>query len=607
MAESGSPEQYYKQKHEAFQKELEKRRKRKTGLGLIRFGNIVLMIIIGYFVWNFSILLSFILIISLIVLFFWIVRKDLDNKARMDTLQVYLKAVNQELLSLHGSYSQFPNGANWKPKDHRYAEDLDLFGPASLFQFLNRTNSEPGEKCLANWLLDAAPLSEILPRQQAVKELNEKPDFLLDLRVPGLKKKFSFMAERRLNEWLKEPTGFLQYGFLQVVRFIVPLIMLGILTLYIGDWVGLDVFIYSLLFSGAISYYINKKVSVIHNSLSFMVDELKVVTQQLMLIESATFNAEKLHQLQKKLSLQNHKASSRVKDLEKILSRFDLRYNMLLSAPLNLFLLWNLQQILDLEKWKTSTDVNLEDWIDAIAEMEALSSLATVCFNNPEWSFPEIVPAYFVCEGKNLGHPLIPKEKRVDNSISIPDNKHIMLITGSNMAGKSTYLRTIGVNTVLALAGSAVCADHLKISHVKLMSSMRIADNLEESTSTFYAELKKLKQIIDAANANEYVFVLLDEILRGTNSHDRHTGSRALIRQLLDKHAVALVATHDLALSEYARDFGSHISNYYFDVTVNGEDLSFDYRIKPGVCNSMNASILMKKIGIRLDDSDISN
>ncbi len=606
MAESGSPEQYYKQKHDAFQKELEKRRKRKTGLGLIRFGNIMLMIVTGYFLWHVSIMLSLILILSLVFLFFRIVRKDLDNKARMETLLVYQKAVNQELLSLHGSYSQFPNGANWKPKDHPYAEDLDLFVTASLFQFLNRTGSEPGEKWLANWLLKAAAFNDIKLRQQAIKELSHTPDFLLDLRVHGMKKKLSFMTEDRLKEWLNEPTSFLQYRFLQVVRYVVPAIMLAILTLYIGDWVGLDIFIYALLFSGMISYYINKKVSSVHNSLSFMVDELKVVTQQLMLIESAAFDSEKLKQLQKKLYLEKHKASSRVKDLEKILSRFDLRYNMLLSAPLNLFLLWNLQQILDLEKWKTSRDVNLKEWMDTIAEMEALCSFGTICFNNPAWVFPEIVSDYFVCEGTNMGHPLIPKEKRVDNPISIPGKKHIMLITGSNMAGKSTYLRTTGVNTVLALAGSVVCADHLKISYVKLMSSMRIADNLEESTSTFYAELKKLKQIIDAANKNEHVFVLLDEILRGTNSHDRHTGSRALIRQLLEKQAVALVATHDLALTEYARDFGSQISNYYFDVTVHGEDLSFDYRIKPGVCSSMNASILMKKIGIRLDDADIS-
>lgn len=607
MSDTGSPEQYYRQQHEVYQKELERRRKLKTGLGFIRFGTIVLMMLIGYFVWNLSILLSFILLISLVIIFFRVVRKDLDNKSRMETLLVYQKAVNQELISIQGSYAHYSGGEIWKPKDHPYAEDLDLFGSASIFQVLNRSNSEPGEKWLANCLLKPAAFPEIKLLQQAIGELRTKPDFLLDFRVQGMKKKFSFKAQSRLIEWLTEPTGFLQFRFLQVLRFVVPAIMLTILVLYIGDWVGLDIFIYSLLFSGIISYNINRKVSAIHNSLSFMVDELKVLTRQLSLIESTVFNSEKLQQIQQKLIAQNNKASSRVKDLEAILSRFDLRYNMLLSAPLNLFLLWNLQQILDLEKWKTSSNVNLKDWIDAISEMEALCSFATICFNNPDWNFPEIIPEYFVCEGRNLGHPLILKEKRVDNAISIPGKKHIMLITGSNMAGKSTYLRTVGVNTVLALAGSVVCADYLKISYVKLMSSMRIADNLEESTSTFYAELKKLKQIIDAANANEHVFVLLDEILRGTNSHDRHTGSKALIRQLLDKQVVALVATHDLALSEYAKDFGPNISNFYFDVTVHGEDLSFDYRIKPGVCNSMNASILMKKIGIQLDDPDISN
>ena len=286
--------------------------------------------------------------------------------------------------------------------------------------------------------------------------------------------------------------------------------------------------------------------------------------------------------------------------IKKILDRLDLRYNIVLSAPLNLLLLWNLQQVLDLEKWKRNQQSNFNLWFDTLAEFEALNSFGILFFNHPDWTFPGIKEEYFSIHGKEIGHPLIPKEKRVDNFIDIENKSELMLVTGSNMAGKSTYLRSIGVNVVLAMAGAPVCAETFSVSHVQLISSMRITDNLEESTSTFYAELKKLKTIIEKVNAGEKVFILLDEILRGTNSLDRHTGSKALIKQLIKKKAAAIIATHDLELANLKEDFSKNIRNYHFDVQVSNDELYFDYRLKPGVCNSLNASILMKKIGIEL-------
>lgn len=203
-------------------------------------------------------------------------------------------------------------------------------------------------------------------------------------------------------------------------------------------------------------------------------------------------------------------------------------------------------------------------------------------------------------EGTEVGHPLIPAGKRVNNPIKIQDSGELMLVTGSNMAGKSTYLRSIGINTILAMAGAPVCAAYFCLSPVQIVSSMRIADNLEESTSTFYAELKKLKIIIGKVNSNENVFILLDEILRGTNSFDRHTGSVALVKQLIKHQAAGIIATHDVELAELKKDHPSGILNYHFDVQVNNEELYFDYKLKEGICNSLNASILMKKIGIEL-------
>src|SRR6185312_14544384 len=360
------------------------------------------------------------------------------------------------------------------------------------------------------------------------------------------------------------------------------------------------IFYLSLLVFAVIAYQINKVVAPVHEQLSKVADELTTLSSSILLIEKEKFESPLLKRWQSVFLEKHKRASDDILKIKKILDRLDLRYNLVLSLPLNWLLLWNLQQVLDLEKWKESEQNNIDEWFDTLANFEALNSFGILFFNQPGWVFPTIHPEYFSIEGTEIGHPLIPKEKRVDNFINIPSNSELMLVTGSNMAGKSTYLRSIGVNVVLAMSGAPVCAAAFSVSLVQLMSSMRITDNLEESTSTFYAELKKLKTIIEKVNAGEKVFILLDEILRGTNSLDRHTGSKALIKQLIKKKAAAIIATHDLELANLKEEFSHNILNYHFDVEVSNDELYFDYRLKPGVCNSLNASILMKKIGIEI-------
>ncbi len=262
----------------------------------------------------------------------------------------------------------------------------------------------------------------------------------------------------------------------------------------------------------------------------------------------------------------------------------------------------NLLGWLSLNKWKERNKKSVPHWFDAIATFETLNSLATLHFNQPEWCLPQLNSEHFLFGAKELGHPLIKKEQRVNSDFQLGGKGKLALITGSNMAGKSTFLRSLGVNTILANMGAPVCAKELDLSPAQLICSMRIADNLAENTSTFYAELKKLKTIIEAVNRHERVFILLDEILRGTNSLDRHIGSKALIRQLIKNDAIAVIATHDVELTKLAAEFSDAIDNYHFDVQVaTGDELYFDYKLKEGVCTSLNASILMRKIGIELD------
>ena len=326
-------------------------------------------------------------------------------------------------------------------------------------------------------------------------------------------------------------------------------------------------------------------------------------TNNLIWWKKKSFTSSYLLSLQQRLNPSGgDRASVSIRTFHTILKKFDYRLNWVVFLFLNSFLLWDLRQLISLNVWKRKNRHRLSDWITVIAEMEVSISLASLVFNEPEWCFPELDENYFHFYAAGIGHPLISPGNRVTNDFLMEGGGRIAMITGSNMAGKSTFLRTLGINTVLAGMGAPVCAQRMSLCDLKMISSMRVADNLAENTSTFYAELKKLQYIIDAVNRRERVFILLDEVLRGTNSTDRHKGSRALVRQLQQSGAVAVMATHDteLALSESMAN--ESVCNYHFDAKIVGDELYFDYKIKKGICESLNATTLMKKIGIHFED-----
>ena len=598
--EAMEPKEFYQKRVEELKAQLQKLKQKKSAFAWFRLGAILAIIAAFYFLWSLGVIYVILAAVILVIVFIQLIKADLKNHSRIDDTKRLIKINENELKFLDGQYLEFDDGFEHIPKDHAYANDLDIFGRASLFQYLNRTTSEPGSRTLAEYLESAATTDDISQRQNAVKELSNKVIWIQNLQSFGVKNKITFSTKNRLENWIKEPAVFSPFKAWKFLRYLLPAIILTVVTLYIFDVAGDTVFYLSLLVFAVIAYQINKYVAPIHEQLSKASEELSTLSESLSLIEKEKFESPLLLKWQSVFIEQNKKASDEILKIKKILDKLDLRYNLVLSLPLNLLLLWNLQQVLDLEKWKETEQNNFNLWFEMLANFEALNSFAVLYFNKPGWIFPTIKSEYFSIHGKDIGHPLIPYEKRVNNFIDIPDNAELMLVTGSNMAGKSTYLRSIGVNVVLAMAGAPVCATSFSVSHVQLISSMRITDNLEESTSTFYAELKKLKTIIDKVNEGEKVFILLDEILRGTNSLDRHTGSKALIKQLINKKAAAIIATHDLELATIKEDFSKYILNYHFDVQVSNDELYFDYRLKPGVCNSLNASILMKKIGIEL-------
>ncbi|MBS1743243.1 MAG: hypothetical protein JST81_09420 [Bacteroidetes bacterium] len=595
-----TPSEIYSARLTELAEQKRKLNKKKSRFGLLRFGNIALMIAMFYFLWSFGIFWVITSALILLAVFVRLVYRDLDNKAAIAHVDHLISINESETQALNGNYFQFKDGIQFLPKVHAYAADLDIFGSASLFQFLNRTNAEMGAAQLAEWLLYPATVTQIQKRQEAVKELSGKLNWMQELRAKGREAHIRQSTANRLQEWLKEPALFLAFKPWRWLRIVLPLISSGFFIAGVAGWIPIGYMYISLFVFASIAYQLNKVVAPVHNKLSGMVDEMDTLSASAVLIEKESFQSHLLMHLQKMYASPGTKASKHILQLKRILDRFDLRYNVVISAPLNILLLWNLQQVLALEQWKQEHKEKVNDWFEALGKFEALVSLATLHHNHPGWCFPEFREGYFFIQANGLGHPLINPEKRVDNFIDVEAAGKIMLVTGSNMAGKSTYLRSVGVNVVLAMAGGVVCASALMMSPVQLISSMRIADNLEESTSTFYAELKKLKAIIEKVNNGEAVFILLDEILRGTNSLDRHTGSAALIRQLIKKNAVAIIATHDVSLAEISNEFPGHILNFHFDVQVEKEELYFDYKLKPGICTSLNASILMKKIGIEL-------
>jgi DNA mismatch repair ATPase MutS len=347
-----------------------------------------------------------------------------------------------------------------------------------------------------------------------------------------------------------------------------------------------------------INRYCTKKHSRIFTLTSRLSTILKAYSKILAEIESSEFAGRELCDMKKKLVYERKSASLHIRRLSLIMSLFELRRNELLHPVFNSVLLWDLHCVYRIEKWKHKLSSQIEKWLGVIGRFEALTSLACLHFNYPDWSFPKIQAGSFLLEAKELGHFLIHPEERVDNDIFLKDEGNIMIITGPNMAGKSTFLKTVGVNLVLAFCGGPVCAREFVVTPVKIYTSMKVSDSLDKNLSLFYAELQRLKMVLDGIKRKEKVFFLLDEMLKGTNALDRQMGALALLKQLVRLKANGLVATHDLELTKLEKEYPDKVKNFHFDGYVEGDKLLFDYKIKEGRCESFNALLLMKKIGI---------
>ncbi len=509
-----------------------------------------------------------------------------------------LAKVNQnETNYLNYDFNQFDSGDQFMDAQHPNSIDMDLFGPYSFFQYCNRSNTSIGKKCLASWLSHPAKIDEISLRQESVQELQQQLDWRQNFQALGMSTEDSEDHLDALKKWLQMPPFVSNSSWLKMAMYIAPI--LGI--------AGVVLWLFYIPWQLAILFYVPaaivlkmtlEKVNATHVQTDKAEKILAHYARLIHHIEGEKFSAKKLHDLQSVFFVGNENASTSVKKLSYIIQQLNVRSNPF-AIILNIFTLWDLHWVNRLEKWQALQKDHLPKWFDALQEIEAVLSFATLYYNNPNWVFPKVEnKKEFVA--KQMGHPLINGKERVCNDLAMPTEAHIKLITGSNMAGKSTFLRTAGLNIILAMSGSVVCAERFSLPPLQVYSSMRTVDALHESTSSFYAELKRLKIIIEAVEEEQNIFFILDEILKGTNSTDRHTGSKALIQQFINSKGSGLIATHDLELGSMEANSAGAIENLCMEVEVKDGKLKFDYTIKKGVSQSFNATLLMKQMGIRI-------
>ena len=520
---------------------------------------------------------------------------------RKDYLEKEKEVNEQELAALDGDNSAFDDGQTYADPAHLYAFDLDVFGPRSLFQAINRTCTGPGRNRLAAWLGQHLEQKEAIEaRQAAVRELAGETDFRQRFRILGLLHKGKAADEGELRAWAATPSTFRSHLALRVLPPAVTLLNAVCLVLVVAN--VLPGTLWGILWFGCLtlSFCFTGRISRTQAVYGKKLQILGTYARLLHLMDGQSMHCPALQAIKGKIGGDRQEASLAIRRLDRLMNALDQRNNYLMYTVLNGTFCWELWQIMRIERWKEQHASALPRWIDAIGETDALCSLATFAYNHPDYTFPTLAETdgSFRLQATALGHPLMPRDRCVRNDADIMKRPYFVIITGANMAGKSTYLRTIGVNYLLACTGAPVCATRMEVTPVKLITSLRTSDSLSDNESYFFAELKRLKLIIDKLRAGEQLFIILDEILKGTNSVDKQKGSLALIKQLMTLQADGIIATHDLALGTLAAHYPDNISNFCFEADITDNELTFSYRLRPGVAQNMNACFLMQKMGI---------
>ena len=586
-----NPQAYYQQHSEAYQAQATLLHNRMTLLGTLR---LIVFLLTGFGIyatfenWQLAISIG----IVGIGIFIFLLSKHTDVKAERQLKLALLDINNTELDIGKGNFHHRESGLQFQDPTHFYSLDIDLFGRGSFYQYINRTSINEASKLLADEL-KSNNIDAIIKRQEAIKELAAKSDWRQLYSATASLIKVETPASQ-IIEWLKHHTPFLpKYIQWSALAFSIGTII--VFSLFFLQFIDLAFLGYWLLLGLGITGIWLKKI----NNLAFNSDKVKDTFRQYALllnqIENETFTSELLLNKQKFIRNENDKATEIFNKLSKLLDALDNRNNFIYAIFGNGYFLTDLKNSYKVDQWITNYKHKVEDWFEVVSFFDSYISFGNYAFNHPKYVYPKIIDGTDAIKAKDLGHPLLNPDKRVDNDLAIK-NEQFFIVTGANMAGKSTFLRTVSLHIVMANVGLPVCASSSDYSPVKLITSMRTSDSLTDDSSYFFSELTRLKFIVDTIQ-NEPYFIILDEILKGTNSTDKAIGSRKFVQKLVASNATGIIATHDLSLCEIEKEL-EEVKNYYFDAEIINDELHFDYTFKTGVCKNMNASFLLKKMDI---------
>jgi MutS domain V len=488
-------------------------------------------------------------------------------------------------------------GDRFANQGHVYADDLDVFGKGGLFELLSTARTRPGEDVLAGWLLTPAPWEQVEARQQAVIELRPQLDLREDFAILGDAARAE-MHSAGIATWGESPAVALP-NWLRPAAAILCAAVLLTFSLYMAQLLTRTPLLAALFLVLALTLAFRSGIDEIANRVEASAHDLELLSALVQRFERETFRSACLQALSQRICSTGRSASLEIAKLRGLVERLDWEHNVFLR-PLAAAVLWRLQLALAVERWRARSGPAIRDWLTAISEFEALLALSGYSFEHPADPFPTLSSEPGCFEAEGLGHPLMAQESCVPNDVRLGGELRLLVVSGSNMSGKSTLLRSVGLNTVLAWCGAPVRATRLVISPLSLGVSIRVLDSLQDGRSRFYAEITRIREIVDLLEQPSPVLFLMDEMLSGTNSHDRRIGAEAIVRSLVDRGAIGIITTHDLALANIAGSLAPAASNVHFvDTLVEGK-LHFDYRLHPGVVERSNALELMRAVGLRV-------
>lgn len=591
--------EYYSKRVGELNKELHRLKQKTASVYLFRllFFLAFVAFIILFFSYDYAALYLIAAVLSLSA-FCFVVSYDLRASRRKKLLSSKINFNEGEIKTLNHHFAFRATGSEYSALNPHLSADFDVFGGGSLYQYINRSVTCRGRDIFAAGLVACDTRKNVIAaRSEAIAELSEHKEFIENFISHGSSLEEQSEQVPKLLAWLETENS--SEPLINISRYCITLANIVLLILACLDLAPFRALILPCLVALGLWFVLFSKIGRTHESVGRGAKVISKYSELLFLIEKEQFTSPLLSELKSRLHSEGTAASSAINKLKGILKRFDYRYNIYVAVLLNAFTLFDFHTYCSLKKWKKNYGLAAENWFSALSEIDALMGYGVYAFNGSDkLSYAKTLNSDFKIEAEGMSHPLIAADERVSNDLSISGKPSVVIITGANMAGKSTFLRTLAINLLLGMNGAPVTAKSFSFTPVELLSSIKIQDSLANRESYFYAELLRLSTILESLESKPQSLIILDEILRGTNTKDKQQGSIGLLKKVIDKKAVALIATHDLVIGELENEYPEHVKNYCFEVEIEGDKLSFDYKLKRGISSKLNASFLMRKMHI---------